>query len=72
MSFSTRHATMHVQGRNQNLGATTPLSGTLFGGNCGSDRLWSGRTPQTRRRSRARDRVAERVYPEFDGGNMKT
>jgi hypothetical protein len=64
--FSTRHAIVHVRARNQTLGATTPLTGTVFGGiaNRIAYREAERRRPQAE--AVARDRVAERVYPEFD------
>ena len=64
--FSTRHAVVHVRARNQTLGAKTPLTGTLFGGiaNRIAYREAERRRPQAE--AVARDRVAERVYPEFD------
>ena len=66
ISFSTRHATLHVHANNQTLGATTPLSGTLFGGI--ADRIAYREAERRRPASEAiaRDRVADRVYPEFD------
>lgn len=64
--FSTRHAVVHVRAKNQTLGATTPLTGTLFGGiaNRIAFREAERRRPQAE--AVARDRVAERVFPEFD------
>ena len=66
MKFSTRHAVVHVRAKNQTLGATTPLTGTLFGGiaNRIAYREAERRRPQAE--AVARDRVAERVFPEFD------
>ena len=64
--FTTRHAVVHVRAKNQTLGAVTPLTGTLFGGiaNRIAFREAERRRPQAE--AVARDRVAERVYPEFD------
>ncbi len=67
-SLSTRHAVVQVNARNQTLGAVTPFSGTLIGGI--ADRI-AYREAQRRRpeaEAIARDRVADRVYPEFDNG----
>jgi hypothetical protein len=66
LSLSTRHAVVHVQAKNQTLGAKTPLSGTLIGGI--ADRI-AYREAERRKPAAeaiARDRVAERVFPEFD------
>lgn len=65
-NFSTRHAKLHVQNRNQTLGAQTQLSGTLFGGI--ADRIAYSVAERQRPEAEAiaRDRLAERVYPEFD------
>lgn len=65
-NFSTRHARLHVQNRNQTLGAQTQLSGTLFGGI--ADRIAYNAAERRRPEAEAiaRDRLAERVYPEFD------
>lgn len=66
LKFSTRHAVVHVRAKNQTLGAKTPLTGTLLGGiaNRIAYREAERRRPQAE--AVARDRVAERVYPEFD------
>ncbi len=65
--FSTRHATVYIRARNQTLGATTPLSGSLFGGlaNRIAYNVAERRKPESE--AIARDRVAEKVYPSFDG-----
>ena len=66
MNLSTRHAVVHAQASNQNLGATTPLSGTLFGGIADriAYRVAERRKPEAE--AIARDRLVDRVYPEFD------
>ena len=64
--FSTRHAVVFVRARNQTLGAMTPLTGTPLGAiaNRIAYREAERRRPQSE--AIARERVAERVFPEFD------
>ncbi|MDZ4688093.1 MAG: hypothetical protein SH850_23715 [Planctomycetaceae bacterium] len=64
--LSTRHAAVHVRTENQNVGASTPLDGTLFEG-LGSRialKVAERNRPQTE--EYARNRVVQRVYPSFD------
>ncbi|WP_157605063.1 hypothetical protein [Schlesneria paludicola] len=65
-SISTRHAVVHVRANNQTLGAKTPLSGTLFGGIADRIAYREAERRKTEAEAIARDKVAERVYPEFD------
>ena len=65
-SFSTRHAVVHVRANNQTLGAKTPLSGTLFGGIADRIAYREAERRKSEAEAIARERVAERVYPEFD------
>jgi hypothetical protein len=65
--LSTRHATVFIRANNQTVGATTPYSGTMFGGL--ADRI-AYRAAERRKAAGeavARDRLAERVFPSFDG-----
>lgn len=64
--LTTRHAVVRVQARNQTMGATTPFSGTLFGGLADRIAYRAAERRQPEAEAVARDRVAERVYPEFD------
>ena len=66
MKFSTRHAIVHVRARNQTLGAKTPLTGTLFGGIANRIAYREAERRRPEAEAVARDRVAERVFPEFD------
>ena len=66
MKFSTRHAVVHVRAKNQTLGAVTPLTGTLFGGIANRIAYREAERRRPEAEAVARDRVAERVYPEFD------
>ena len=66
MKLSTRHAVIHVRARNQTLGAITPLAGTLFGGIAKRIAYREAERRRPEAEAIARDRVAERVYPEFD------
>lgn len=66
MSVSTRHAIVHVRANNQTLGAKTPLSGTLFGGIADRIAYREAERRKTEAEAIAREKVAERVYPEFD------
>ena len=66
MQFSTRHAVVHVRAKNQTLGAMTPLTGTLFGGIANRIAYREAERRKPEAEAVARDRVAERVFPEFD------
>lgn len=66
MSFSTRHATVRVQARNQTVGATTPLSGGLFGRIADGIAYRTAERRQAEAEAETSDHVAARVYPEFD------
>ena len=66
MKFSTRHAVVHVRAKNQTLGAVTPLTGTLFGGIANRIAYREAERRRPEAEAVARDRVAERVFPEFD------
>jgi hypothetical protein len=66
MQFSTRHAVVHVRAKNQTLGAFTPLTGTLFGGIANRIAYREAERRKPEAEAVARDRVAERVFPEFD------
>ena len=66
MQFSTRHAVVHVRAKNQTLGAVTPLTGTLFGGIANRIAYREAERRRPEAEAVARDRVAERVFPEFD------
>lgn len=65
--FATRHAQVFVRAENQTLNAQTPLTGTLFGNlaNRIAYRVAENRRPQAE--AIARQRVADRLYPKFDG-----
>ena len=66
MKFSTRHAVVQVRAHNQTVGATTALSGTMLGGIASRIAYRAAERRQQEGEAVARDRVAERVYPEFD------
>lgn len=65
--FSTRHATVFVRGQTQTLGAMTPLSGSLIGGIADRIAYRAAERRKPEAEAIARDRVAERLYPMFDG-----
>ena len=65
--FSTKHATVYVRARNQTLGAMTPLTGTLFGGLADRIAYRAAERRKPESEAIARDRVVDKVYPEFDG-----
>ena len=65
--FSTKHATVFVRARNQTLGATTTLSGSLFGGLANRIAYNAAERRKPESEAIARDRVVEKVYPAFDG-----
>jgi len=64
--LSTRHAAVHVRAENQNVGASTPLDGTLLEslGSRIALRVAERNRPQAE--EYARNRVVQRVYPSFD------
>ena len=65
-TLSTRHAVVRVRAQNQTLGATTALSGSIIGGIADRIAYRAAERRQAEGEAIARDRVAERVYPEFD------
>lgn len=68
MKFSTRHAVVYARAQNQTMGAQTPLTGTLLGGIANRIAFRAAEKRQAEGEAIARDRVAERVFPEFDNG----
>ncbi|MEI8384280.1 MAG: hypothetical protein WCJ09_29505, partial [Planctomycetota bacterium] len=67
VQFSTRHATVFIRARNQTVGATTPLSGTLFGGIANRIAYAAAERQKSAGEAVARDRLAEKLFPTFDG-----
>lgn len=67
VQFSTRHATVFIRAENQTLGATTPLTGTLLGGMANRIAYRAAERQKTAGEAVARDRLAERLFPTFDG-----
>ena len=65
--LATKHATVFVQARNQTVGAMTPLSGSLFGGLAERIAYRTAERMRPESEAIARDRLAEKVYPTFDG-----
>lgn len=65
--LATKHATVFVQARNQTVGAMTPLSGSLFGGLAERIAYQTAERMRPESEAIARDRLAEKVYPTFDG-----
>ena len=65
--LSTKHATVFVRARNQTVGAMTPLSGSLFGGLAERIAYRTAERMRPESEAIARDRLAEKVYPLFDG-----
>lgn len=65
--FSTRHATVFIRAQNQTIGAVTPLSGTLFGGLANRIAYRAAERQKAAGEAVARDRLAERLFPTFDG-----
>ena len=65
--FSTRRAIISVRAHNQTLNAQTQLTGTVFGGLADSIamRVAERRRPQAE--AIARQKVADKVYPSFNG-----
>jgi hypothetical protein len=68
MRFSTRHAVVFVRAQNQTVGAVTPFTGTLIGGIADRIAFRAAEKRKPESEAIARDRVAERVFPEFDNG----
>jgi hypothetical protein len=67
VQFSTRHAVVYIRARNQTIGATTPLSGTLFGGLADRIAYRAAERQKAAGEAVARDRLAEKLFPTFDG-----
>lgn len=65
--LATKHATVFVRARNQTVGAMTPLSGSLFGGLAERIAYQSAERMRPESEAIARDRLADKVYPTFDG-----
>ncbi len=65
--LSTKHATVFVRARNQTVGAMTPLSGSVFGGLAERIAYRTAERMRPEAEAIARDRLAEKVYPSFDG-----
>lgn len=65
--FSTRHATVYIRANNQTIGATTGLSGTMFGGLADRIAYRVAERQKSAGEAVARDRLAERLFPTFDG-----
>lgn len=65
--FSTRHATVYIRANNQTLGATTAFSGTMFGGIADRIAYRAAERQKAAGEAVARDRLAERLFPTFDG-----
>lgn len=65
--FSTRHATVFIRAQNQTIGAVTPLSGTVFGGLANRIAYRAAERQKAAGEAVARDRLAERLFPTFDG-----
>lgn len=67
IQFSTRHAMVFIRAQNQTIGATTPLSGTLFGGIANRIAYAAAERQKSAGEAVARDRLAEKLFPTFDG-----
>jgi hypothetical protein len=65
--FSTRHATVYIRANNQTIGATTAFSGTMFGGLADRIAYRVAERQKSAGEAVARDRLAERLFPTFDG-----
>jgi hypothetical protein len=65
--FSTKHATVYARARNQTLGAMTPLRGSLIGGLADRIAFRAAERRKPESEAIARDRVVDKVYPEFNG-----
>ena len=65
--LSTRHATVFVRARNQTVGAMTPLTGSIFGGLAERIAYRTAERMRPEAEAIARARLAEKVYPAFDG-----
>lgn len=66
--FSTRHAVVLARAHNQTMGAKTPLTGTVLGGIADRIAFRAAEKRQAEGEAIARDKVAGRVFPEFDNG----
>ena len=64
--FSTRHATISVRAQNQNVGAATRFDGTPLQPIVTPFVLKAAEQRRPQAEAVARDRVADRIYPEFD------
>jgi hypothetical protein len=67
VQLTTRHATVSIRAQNKTVGATTPLSGTLFGGLANRIAYSAAERQKAAGEAVARDRLAERLFPTFDG-----
>ncbi|MDB5347377.1 MAG: hypothetical protein JWP89_5754 [Schlesneria sp.] len=65
--FSTRHATVYIRANNQTIGAKTAFSGTMFGGLADMIAYRVAERQKAAGEAVARDRLAERLFPTFDG-----
>ena len=65
--LSTKHAMVFVRARNQTVGAMTPLTGSVFGGLAERIAYRTAERMRPEAEAIARDRLAEKVYPAFDG-----
>lgn len=64
--FSTRHAVISVRAQNQNVGASTRFDGTPLQTVVTPFVLKAAEQRRPQAEAIARDRVADRIYPEFD------
>ncbi|HET6426417.1 MAG TPA: hypothetical protein VFG20_22180 [Planctomycetaceae bacterium] len=64
--FSTRHAVISVRAKNQNVGAATRFDGTPLQPLVTPFVLKAAEQRRPQAEAVARDRVADRIYPEFD------
>ena len=67
VQLTTRHATVFIRARNQTIGASTALSGTLFGGFADRIAYRAAERQKAAGEAIARDRLAEKLFPTFDG-----
>ena len=67
VQLTTRHATVFIRARNQTIGATTPLTGTLLEGFANRIAYQAAERQKTAGEAVARDRLAEKLFPSFDG-----
>lgn len=66
MVFSTRHAVVSVRARNENLGASTQFDGTVLQPLVSQFVLRAAEQRRPAAEEIARNKVADRIYPEFD------